>query len=176
MTWGVTLLVSYHFAFSYCSWGSQGKNTEVACHSLLQSTLTARAAGWCTKHGQELPHLQSQGQRPRVPGCDGAGTAGGATQCPRSGAVGEKSYPASEVSGSREETPHVRGQGRPGEATSRPRPGVVTLRSHPEPEARGGSWEEPPTPEDSASSPEEHPEEQRGLEELSHLEGQERRQ
>ena len=23
-------------SFSYCSWGSQGKNTEVACHSLLQ--------------------------------------------------------------------------------------------------------------------------------------------
>ena len=29
MTCGVPLLVSYHFAFSYCSWGSQGKNTEV---------------------------------------------------------------------------------------------------------------------------------------------------
>ena len=29
MTWGVPLLVSYHFAFSYYSWGSQGKNTEV---------------------------------------------------------------------------------------------------------------------------------------------------
>ena len=38
MTWGVPLLVSYHFAFSYCSWGSQGKNTEVACHSLFQWT------------------------------------------------------------------------------------------------------------------------------------------
>ena len=24
--------------FSYCSWGSQGKNTEVVCHSLLQWT------------------------------------------------------------------------------------------------------------------------------------------
>ena len=24
--------------FSYCSWGSQGKNTEVVCHSLLQGT------------------------------------------------------------------------------------------------------------------------------------------
>ena len=35
MTWGVPLSVSYHFGFSYCSWGSQGKNTEVACHSLL---------------------------------------------------------------------------------------------------------------------------------------------
>ena len=30
--------MSYHFAFSYCSWGSQGKNTEVVCHSLLQWT------------------------------------------------------------------------------------------------------------------------------------------
>ena len=26
------------FAFSYCSWGSQGKNTEVVCHSHLQWT------------------------------------------------------------------------------------------------------------------------------------------
>ena len=26
------------FAFSYCSWGSQGNNTEVVCHSLLQWT------------------------------------------------------------------------------------------------------------------------------------------
>ena len=37
-TWGVTLSVSSHFAFSYCSWGSQGKKTEVVCHSLLQWT------------------------------------------------------------------------------------------------------------------------------------------
>ena len=28
--------MSYLFAFSYCSWGSQGKNTEVVCHFLLQ--------------------------------------------------------------------------------------------------------------------------------------------
>ena len=38
LTWGVPLSVSYHFAFSYCSSGSQGKNTEVVCHSLLQGT------------------------------------------------------------------------------------------------------------------------------------------
>ena len=37
-TWRVHLSVSYNFAFSYCSWGSQGKNTEVVCHSLLQWT------------------------------------------------------------------------------------------------------------------------------------------
>ena len=31
--------MSYLFAFSYCSsWGSQGKNTEGVCHSLLQWT------------------------------------------------------------------------------------------------------------------------------------------
>ena len=29
---------SYIFAFPYCSWGSQGKNTEVVCHSLFQWT------------------------------------------------------------------------------------------------------------------------------------------
>ena len=28
---GVHLSVSYIFAFSYCSWGSQGKNTEMVC-------------------------------------------------------------------------------------------------------------------------------------------------
>ena len=38
-TWGVHLSVSYLFAFSYCSWGSQGKNTEVVCHSFLQWTM-----------------------------------------------------------------------------------------------------------------------------------------
>ena len=34
----VLLSVSHLFAFSYCSWGSQGKNAEVVCHSLLQWT------------------------------------------------------------------------------------------------------------------------------------------
>ena len=48
---------------------------------------------------EELPHVQGQGQQPRVPGCDGAGMA-------------EKSYPASEArGGGREEQPHARGQG-----------------------------------------------------------------
>ena len=35
---GSSLSVSYLFAFSYCSWGSQGRNTEVVCYSLLQWT------------------------------------------------------------------------------------------------------------------------------------------
>ena len=36
---GVHLSVPYVFAFSYCPWGSRGKNTEVVCHSLLQWTV-----------------------------------------------------------------------------------------------------------------------------------------
>ena len=32
------------FAFSYCSWGSQGKNTEVVCCSLLQGTTFCRTS------------------------------------------------------------------------------------------------------------------------------------
>ena len=48
------------------------------------------------KHGgEELPHTQGQGQRPRAPDCDGAGAA-------------ERSYPTSEVSGgSWEEQLHI---------------------------------------------------------------------
>ena len=51
----------------------------------------------CPRGGgqEELPHVRGQGQWPRVPGYDGAGTA-------------ERSYPASEVRGSgREELPPV---------------------------------------------------------------------
>ena len=43
-TWGIHLSVSYLFAFSYCSWGSQGKNTEVVCHSLLQWTTVCQTS------------------------------------------------------------------------------------------------------------------------------------
>ena len=39
------LSVSYHFAFSHCSWGSQGKNAEVVCHSLLQWTMRRGSVG-----------------------------------------------------------------------------------------------------------------------------------
>ena len=53
----------------------------------------------CLKGGglEELPHVQGQGQWPRVPGCDGTGTP-------------ERSYPESEArGGGREEQPHVQG-------------------------------------------------------------------
>ena len=99
------------------------------------------SAGGC----EELPHIRGQGQQPRVPGCDGAGTA-------------ERSYPASKVrGGSREELPGVRGQWRPGGATPRPR-SVAAGRSHLSPEARDGDPEEPPTPEARGSVREEQPE------------------
>ena len=57
MTWGVPLSVSYHFAFSYCSWGSQGKNTEVVCHSLLQWTAICQTSPpWPACHGLPCRH------------------------------------------------------------------------------------------------------------------------
>ena len=37
-TWGAYLPLLYLFDFSYCSWDSWGKNTEVVFHSLLQWT------------------------------------------------------------------------------------------------------------------------------------------
>ena len=47
LTWGVYLSVSYLFPLSYCSWGSQGKDTEVVCHSLLQwTTLCQTSPPW----------------------------------------------------------------------------------------------------------------------------------
>ena len=108
---------------------------------------------------QELPHVRGQGQQPTVPGCDGARTA-------------KKSYPTSEVKGDRrEELLCIRGQGRqPGGATPRPRPGAVAGRSNPTPEARGGSREDQPHVQGAVAA-----RAQEGLEELSHIEGQEGR-
>ena len=51
---GVHLSVSYLFAFSYCSWGSQGKNTKAVCHSLLQWTTFCQNSpcqSWVALHG-----------------------------------------------------------------------------------------------------------------------------
>ena len=35
-TWAVHLSLSFILPLSNCSWGSQGKNTDEVCHSLLQ--------------------------------------------------------------------------------------------------------------------------------------------
>ena len=77
-------------------WGhTESDTTEASATGVLITGGCDRRA----KHGQEeLPHDRGQGQRPRVPDCDGAGMA-------------EKSYPASEVrGGGREELPYVEGQ------------------------------------------------------------------
>ena len=52
----------------------------------------AAAAGWRTKHDQELPSL-NQGEWPRVPGCDGAGTAGRSHPEPEARAGGREEHP-----------------------------------------------------------------------------------
>ena len=45
------------FAFSYCSWGSQGKNTKVVCHSLLQwTTFSQTSPLWPTHLGGPTGH------------------------------------------------------------------------------------------------------------------------
>ena len=70
-------------------------------------------------------------QKPRVPGCDGAGTA-------------EKSYPVSEVMGSsQEELSRVRGQGQWPRVPGCDGTGTAE-RSYPGSEVRGGGWEELP--------------------------------
>ena len=53
---GVHLSVSYLFAFSYSSWGFQGKNTEVVCLSRLQwTTFCPNSPPWPVRLG--WPHM-----------------------------------------------------------------------------------------------------------------------
>ena len=85
----------------------------------------------CPRGGgqEELPYVRGQGQWPRVPGCDGAGTA-------------ERSYPMSEVRGSgREELPHVRSQEQRPRVPSCDSAGTAES-SYPTSEVRGGGREE----------------------------------
>ena len=70
----------------------------------------------------------------------------GATRCPRPGTAAARSHPASEV-------------------------GVAAGRSNPTPEASGGGWEEQPHIQGAVAA-----QAQEGLEEPSHVEGQEGRQ
>ena len=81
-------------------------------------------------------------------------------------AAAGRNYPASEASGGQEETPHVCDQGRPGEATSRPRSGTAARRSHPR--LRPG----PAAGRSNLKTVAEQAQE--GLEDLSHVKGQER--
>ena len=143
--------------------GSDGAGTA------KRSYLTSEVGGWGSR--EELPHVRGQGQkpggpharrarprgvthvrgqgqRPRVPGCDDAGTA-------------ERSYPMSEVGG------------RPRGATQGLRSGAAAERNHPCPHTRyegrrpGGPTPRPRSPGCEGAG---------GLEELSHVEGQEGQQ
>ena len=102
----------------------------------------------------------------------------GVTLHPRSVATG-RSYPASEVrGGGREELPCVQSQWRPGGDTLHLRSGVAG-KSHLAPEARGGDPEEPPRAQGQglrqggATLGAVAAQAQEGLDELSHIEGQE---
>ena len=111
----------------------------------------------CPRGGsqEELPHVQGQGQWPRVPGCDGAGQSRGATPRLRSGG------------GSQEELPHVQGQGWRPRVQGCDRAGT-TERSSPTSEVRGGNWEEQPHLQGVMAALV-----QEGLEELFNVQGQE---
>ena len=66
LTQGVPVSVSYHFAFSYCSWGFQGKNTEVVCHSLLQGVFPTLGSNPGLPHCMEILYLLSHQRSPRI--------------------------------------------------------------------------------------------------------------
>ena len=69
-----------------------GTEKREGCHS-HQSAVAAAAGALST--AESYPTSEVRGQQPRVPGCDGPGTA-------------ERSYPVSEVRGDgQEEIPHV---------------------------------------------------------------------
>ena len=75
--------------------------------------------------------------------------------------MAKRSYPTSEVrGGSWEELPHA----------PTPEAGATAGRSNPTPEARGGGWEDQPHVQGVVAALA-----QEGLEELSHVEGQEGR-
>ena len=100
-----------------------------------------------------------KGQQPRVPDCDCAGTAERSYPVSEVRGAAERSYPVSEVrGGSREEIPQA----------PSPRPRVAAGRSNPTTEARGSGREDQPHIQGAVAA-----RAQEGLEELSHVEGQE---
>ena len=133
---------------------------------MLECEMSTGAGGCCQctkRSGEELPYIRGQGQRPRVPGCDSAGTAERSYPMSEVGMVAKRSYPMSKVRGDGiEEPPHVRGQGKC------PRPGAAAGRSNPTPEARGSGQEEQPHVQGVVAA-----RAQEGLEEPSHVKGQE---
>ena len=93
----------------------------------------------------------------------------------------KRSYPTSKVRGSSLECQAVMVQEQMRGVTPHPRSGADAERSYPASEARGGGWEEQRHTEARDGGQEEQPhvqgvvaaQAQEGLEELSHIEGQE---
>ena len=127
---------------------------------------------------EELPRVQGQGQpRGDTPHPRSWATAGRSYPASKVGAA-KRRHPASKVRGCREELPCIRGQWRLGGDTPRRRSGVAG-RSHLAPEARGSDPEEPPRAQGQGPRPGGATQvvvavqAQEGLEEVSHVEGQE---
>ena len=144
---------------------------------------------------RRAPHVQVQGQKPggpyarkaaanrSYPTSEARGSSReyqtvtaqerprGATPGPRSGGAAERRYPASEVRGGDKRSypaSEVRGGGwKEVPHAPSPRPGAAGGRSYPTTEARGGGPEDQPHAVAAWA--------QEGLEELSHVEGQEGR-
>ena len=111
----------------------------------------------CPKGGgqEELPHVQGQGQGPRVPDCDSIGRAERSYLASEVRGGDKRSYPVSEIRGiGREKLPHA--------------PTPEARRSNPTPKARCGGREYQPHIQGTMAA-----RAQEGLEELSHIEGQE---
>ena len=128
----------------------------------------AAATSALKRSREELSHVQGQGQKPGGPHARRV--------------VAKRSYPTSEIRGSSREcqaarvqerprrATQVQGQGRqPRGATPGPRSGAAAGRSYPTPEARDSSWEDQSHVHGAVAV-----QAQEGLEELTHVEGQER--
>ena len=153
---------------------------------MLQSMVSQGSRhGLVTKHGrEEPPHVRGQGQKPGGPMPEGRQPRG-VTPRLRSGAAAESTR-LRRRRNHQEELPHVRIHGgRPRGDTQPARSGVATeelpriqvrggsreeLPHAPTPEARGCGWEDQPHVQGAFAAPA-----QEGLEELSHIEGQEGR-
>ena len=120
----------------------------------------ALSAGGCdrrTKRGrEEPPHVRGQGQKPGGPHARRA--------------AAKRSYPTSEVRGSGREYETATELERPRGATLRRRPGALAGRTNPTPRPGAVAGNQPDIQGAMAVQAQE------GLEELSHVEGQEGRQ
>ena len=67
MTWGVPLLVSYHFAFSYCSWGShklyERQNGRILKEELPRSVGAQYATGGQRRNNSRKKEGMEQKQK-----------------------------------------------------------------------------------------------------------------